>query len=285
MADVTAIVLTKNEEKNLPDCIRSVKGFARRIVVVDSGSTDKTLEIARAMGADVFYHPFSCYAHQFNWALDNADIETEWVLRLDADERMTPAVLNETAPILAMPRESGVNGITMEAVFYMLGRAIRHGGAKKRKLMLFRFGIGRVEERFMDEHTLLSSGKSVSIRAKFEHYDFKNIDHFVKKLNWYATREVMDALGADEQPESLLDAHIKRTRKLKSGAYYKLPPFFRAFCLFVFRYIFQLGFLDGRAGLIYHFLYSYMYRFIVDAKLYEAKKTGVVADGRGPLDA
>ena len=87
MADITAIVLTKNEEKNLPDCLSSLRGFAARVVVVDSGSTDRTVEIAREYGADVYVHTFCGYAHQFNWGLDNAGVDTEWVLRIDAGER------------------------------------------------------------------------------------------------------------------------------------------------------------------------------------------------------
>ena len=273
MADLTAIVLTKDEEKNLPDCLSSLRGFASRVVVVDSGSTDRTVDIAREYGADVFTHPFHGYAHQFNWGLDNAGIDTEWVLRIDADERMTEAVKAECAPILEAKRESGVGGITMEADFYMLGRRLRFGGAKKRKLMIFRNGWGRIEQRYMDEHTILSEGRDVRIRARFDHYDFKSVGHFASKLVWYSGREVMDVLGAQGE-EDLQNAGIRRTRKLKTGLYYRLPRFFRVLCVFIFRYIFQLGFLDGAPGLIYHFMYSFMYRFLVDAKLYEAQKTG-----------
>ena len=273
MADLTAIVLTRNEEKNLPDCLSSLRGFAARVVVVDSGSTDRTVDIAREYGADVFTHPFCGYAHQFNWGLDNAGIDTEWVLRIDADERMTEAVKAECAPILEAKRESGVGGITMEANFYMLGRRLRFGGAKKRKLMIFRNGWGRIEQRYMDEHTILSEGRDVRIRARFDHYDFKSVGHFASKLVWYSGREVMDVLGAQGE-EDLQNAGIRRTRKLKTGLYYRLPRFFRVLCIFLFRYIVQLGFLDGVPGLIYHFMYSFMYRFLVDAKLYEAQKTG-----------
>lgn len=273
MADLTAIVLTKDEEKNLPDCLSSLRGFASRVVVVDSGSTDRTVDIAREYGADVFTHPFHGYAHQFNWGLDNAGIDTEWVLRIDADERMTEAVKAECAPILEAKRESGVGGITMEADFYMLGRRLRFGGAKKRKLMIFRNGWGRIEQRYMDEHTILSEGRDVRIRARFDHYDFKSVGHFASKLVWYSGREVMDVLGAQGE-EDLQNAGIRRTRKLKTGLYYRLPRFFRVLCIFIFRYIVQLGFLDGAPGLIYHFMYSFMYRFLVDAKLYEAQKTG-----------
>ena len=98
MADLTAIVLTRNEEKNLPDCLSSLRGFAARVVVVDSGSTDRTVEIAREYGADVLTHTFTSHARQFNWALDNAGVATEWVLRIDADERMTDAVKVSARP-------------------------------------------------------------------------------------------------------------------------------------------------------------------------------------------
>ena len=125
----------------------------------------------------------------------------------------------------------------------------------------------------MDEHTLLTEGRDVRIRARFDHYDFKSVGHFANKLVWYSGREVMDVLGARGE-EDLQNAGIRRTRKLKTGLYYRLPRFFRVLCVFIFRYIFQLGFLDGVPGLIYHFMYSFMYRFLVDAKLYEAQKTG-----------
>ena len=90
MADLTAIILTRNEEKNLEACIRSVEGFCSRICVVDSQSEDGTVELAKRLGADVYEHPFSYYADQFNWGIDNCGITTRWILRLDADERFTP---------------------------------------------------------------------------------------------------------------------------------------------------------------------------------------------------
>ncbi|MGI6539147.1 MAG: glycosyltransferase family 2 protein [Caldicoprobacterales bacterium] len=125
MADLTAIILTKNESKNIVACLESIKGFAKRAVVVDSGSTDNTVELAKKHGADVYYHPFEYYAKQFNWALDNTDIKTKWVLRLDADERFTPELCKECEELMERHAEDEVNGITMEAWLYFLGRAIR----------------------------------------------------------------------------------------------------------------------------------------------------------------
>ena len=95
MVDLTAIILTKNEEANIEACIRSIQQFAKRIVVVDSGSTDRTADIAKSYGADVYVHPFENYARQFNWGIENTNIHTKWILRLDADERFTPALCEE----------------------------------------------------------------------------------------------------------------------------------------------------------------------------------------------
>jgi len=275
MADLTAIILTRNEEINIADCIKSLDGFAKRCVVVDSFSTDKTVQIARDMGAEVVQHAFESHSRQFNWALDNIKIDTAWVLRIDADERMTPGVVREATEVMENADED-LCGITMQAVMYMLDKPLKHGMAKKRKMMIFRNGAARSEERNIDEHTVLLRGRNVSIKAMFEHYDFKSIDHFVRKLNWYASREVMDVMEDNfaGTAEKMQDKKISRTRKLKGGVFYKAPMFIRAWMLFIYCYIFRLGFLDGKEGLIYNFLYAYMYRFVVDAKLYEAKKTG-----------
>jgi glycosyltransferase involved in cell wall biosynthesis len=116
--DVTFIILTKNEEINLPDCLNSVKGFAKRAVVVDSGSNDRTCEIAKGLGADVYVHPFENYSRQFNWGLDNTRIDTKWTFRLYADERLTPELCNELSHIMKEHADDDVNGVTMEAWLY-----------------------------------------------------------------------------------------------------------------------------------------------------------------------
>ena len=128
MADVTAIILTKDEEKNLPDCLKSIQNFAQRAIVVDSGSTDRTCEIAREMGAEVLAHPFENYARQFNWGVDAANVQTEWILRLDADERFPDSLNQKLESVLANPQNADANGIMLESDFYFLGRKIRFGG-------------------------------------------------------------------------------------------------------------------------------------------------------------
>lgn len=275
MADITAIILTKNEERNLRDCLASIAGFCARAVVVDCGSTDKTVEIARALGADVFFHEFEYYAKQFNWAIDHADIHTAWTLRLDADERMTPDVVRECEALIA---QGHVAGIAMESTYYFLGRAIDHGISKKRKLMLFRTGIGHIEDRRRDAHTVLKEGASTLIKARFIHHDFKDVGSYIARYNWYATREMLDYVtfisGASSDVNT--DATIRKKRRRKFGLYYRAPRFLRAKLWFVYNYIFRLGFLDGREGYLYHYLECDWYRTLVDAKILEYEKTGVL---------
>lgn len=274
MADITIVILTKNEEKNLPDCLESVRTFAKRIVVVDSFSEDRTIEIAKSYGADAYQNPFINYAKQFNWGLDNTNITTQWTMRLDADERLTPKLIAELEHLMKKHENDNVNGITMEAWLYFLGKKIKHGGPKKRKLMVFKTGIGRIEDREMDEHTYLKEGKSISASEKFLHHDFKNISFFIDKLNWYATRESKDYFSEQKgnfNEDNLNDEIILSTRKKKFGIYYKFPKFIRSWILFIYFYFFRLGFLDGKEGLIYHFLYQHWYRFLVDAKIYETE--------------
>ena len=290
MQDLTAIILTRNEERNIGACLDSISGFASRAVVVDCGSSDRTVEIARLKGAEVVFHEFRYYADQMNWALDNLGITTEWVLRLDADERMTPEAIAECAPIMAKPRSggaSGVNGITMESIYYFLGRPMRHGIRNKRKMMIFRNGCGRMEDRHRDPYSILTEGKNVSIKSRFLHYDFKDLSSYIRRYNWYAGRELMDYIegrrlaGADGQQ---LDRRLQAQRRKKYGIYYKAPRFIRCWLWFIYNYIFRLGFLDGREGFLYHYFECMWYRMLIDARIYEYEKTGRAPEALKPLD-
>ena len=127
-ADLTVVVLTMNEEKNIEKCINSVVGFSKRIVVVDSGSNDRTLEIAESLGAEVFHHEFENYARQFNWGLDNTNIKTKWVLRLDADEVITPELAEEMVEQMDIHKEDSINGMQIKLKQTFMGRWMKYGG-------------------------------------------------------------------------------------------------------------------------------------------------------------
>lgn len=283
--DVTFIILTKNEEINLPDCLESIKNIAKRIVIVDSQSTDQTVKIAKKYGADVYEHKFENYARQFNWAIDNTNITTKWTFRLDADERLTPELCKELTYLMKIHENDNINGITMEAWLYFMGRKIKHGCHNKRKLMLFKTGIGRIEDRKMDEHTILLKGTDVYAQERFIHYDFKDMTHWINKMNWYATRETQDYFDYIDGKKSDIkgDSTITRTRKNKFGIYYKFPIFIRSHLLFIYYYFFKLGFLDGKEGFVYHYMYHRWYRTLVDSKILEHKITNKTFEETGDL--
>lgn len=276
MIDATAIIMTKNEEKNIVDCLKSMDGFAKRCVVIDCGSTDDTVKLAKENGADVYFHEFEYYAKQFNWGIDNTDIDTEWIIRLDADERFPKELCIEIEELIDKHLTEPMNGITIEADFFFLNRLMKHGPRNKRKMMMFKREYGRIEDRRRDAHSIISEGFSVSTKHRFLHYDFKNLDSYIKRYNWYATREMQDYIdytrGASTEINT--DKAIQNQRKKKFGFYYKMPRYVRAWMWFIYNYIFRLGFLDGKEGLVFCFLECYWYRLLVDAKIFEYEKNG-----------
>ncbi len=267
MGNITVIILTRNEEKNIEKCVRSAWQIATRVVVVDSGSEDKTLEVAKANGAETYYHEWQTYAKQFNWALDKCDIETEWVFRLDADESISTELAEEIKLKLSSPNK--VDGYSMRLSMAFMGKRLKHGGTHKSYfLKLFRYGKGRVEDILMDEHVIVD-GEVERLSGDIIHNDYKDLDTWLKKHIWYSEREKNMYLT-----QSGLTGGNKAQKK-KRGFYYRLPSFFRARLYFWYRYYLQLGFLDGKAGKIYCFLQAYWYRFLVDVKIYENEKLNV----------
>lgn len=278
MADLTAIILTKDEEKNIEECIASIRGVAKRIVVVDSYSTDRTVEIAGRLGAEVWQHAFLNQAKQFIYAMETVDIRTTWVMRLDADERLTEASAAEIEQLCNENTETDVNGLVLRFEVTFMGKKLRHGGIYPfRKLLVFKYGRGRMEDRNMDEHIVLTEGRSVEVKNDSRHHDYKDLTYWIDKHNRYASREAMDYFqfrqaGQDGADSERLDRKAKIKRKIKFGIYYKLPMGLRAHLYYWYRYYGKLGFLDGREGKIYAFLQAYWYRFLVDAKIYEQKQ-------------
>lgn len=266
MADITVIILTKNEEKNIEACITSAKQIASRILIVDSGSTDCTVELAISNGAEYYFHEWLGHAAQFNWALDNCDIQSEWVFRLDADERISEQLATEIEEKLKGKQLA--DGYQMRWRVYFMGKWIKHGGTHKPYfLRLFRFGKGRVENKLMDEHIIVD-GLVEKLEGDLIHYDYKGLDAWLTKHIWYSDLELQ---MYDTQME-MSDGN--KEQKRKRVFYYRLPLFLRARLYFWYRYYIQLGFLDGKAGKIFIYLQAYWYRFVVDAKICEIEYFG-----------
>lgn len=270
-ADITAIILTRNEEVNIADCINSVKAIVKRIVVIDSYSTDKTVEIAQECGAEVYKHKFENYAKQYMYGVEKAQIKTMWTLRIDADERLTANSGAELEQLCNENVNTNVSGIVLRFKKNFLGKDLYHGGVYPwKKLSCYKSKFGKIENRNMDEHIILSSGKTVEMKSDCLHFDFKNLEYFVNKHNWYSSRETVDYFEniTDKKDKSELDLKTW----IKMNLYYKLPLGMRAHLYYLYRYYILRGFLDGKEGKIYAFLQAYWYRYLVDAKIYECKK-------------
>jgi len=292
MANLTIIILTKNEEQNLEKCITSFKGAAKRVVIIDSYSSDSTVQLAKSLGAEVYEHPFENHAAQFNWALENINLDTEWVMKVDADEEFTVELANEISEKLDQLSEN-VTGVILRRRVYFMGKWLKHGGMYPQRLLrIFRVGHGMSEMKLMDEHLIVHDGEVVAFKHDFSDNNNKSLDWWIGKHNWYANKEVLDQQmkadvinGDSSVGETASSFQAKVKRFIKNYGYYSLPKFFRAHIYFIYRYYVRMGFLDGIEGKIFTFLQAYWYRFLVDAKIYECEKKGIKMKPQGSLKA
>ena len=275
MVDITTIILTYNEEKNIEKCINSIKDISKKIIVVDSFSTDKTVEISKNLGAEVVCHDFINQAQQFNWAINNLEIKTDWIMRIDADEQLKEDALVEIENIITTNQDTDVNGLILQFEVVFLGKKIKHGGVyPKKDLRVFRKGFFATEQKNMDERSYLLSGKALTVKSICIHNDYKDLTAWIDKHNKYSSREVLDyiELKNTENNYNHLTRQARVKRFLKNKIYYKLSMFFRAKLYYFYRYYLRGGFLDGKEGKFFCFLQAYWYRVLVDAKIYEYKK-------------
>lgn len=274
---LSVIILTKNEAANLPNCLASLQQLGAEIYIVDSGSTDETAAIAKQFGCQVFEHAFENHAKQVNWALNNLSIRTPWIMRLDADEYLMPELVEELKQVLPNAPES-VGGYQVKRRVFFMGRWIRHGGYYPTWLLrIWRTGLGTCEQRWMDEHIVLSEGRIANFKHDIIDDNQKGLSFWIEKHNRYADHEVQDLLATQATPKTDLltgdqFSQAKQRRWVKKTLYARFPLFVRAFIYWLLRYTIGLGFLDGIEGLIFHFLQGFWYRFLVDAKLYELQR-------------
>jgi len=277
---LSVIILTFNEELHIERCIKTLHALDARVIVVDSFSTDNTVKLAESLGAEVYQNVWVNYANQFQWALDHCAIGSEWVMRLDADEYLNNTLQKSLKEELSRADDSTTGYVcALRNVF--LGRTIKYGGYDPLKLLrVWRFKYGRIESRWMDEHIVLSSGKVDSLNGELLHNNLNNHRWWTDKHNKYADREMIDIickkyklLELDEQIKETNNQSAKIKRYLKEYIYNRLPLFIRPTFYFLFRYLFCLGFLDGKEGYIYHYSQAYWYRNLVDIRVFEAERT------------
>ena len=279
--DLSVIILTKNEEIHIGRALKNVCPVAKHVFVVDSLSDDRTAEIcANFDNVYVVKHAWpGNQADQFNWALDNLGIKTEWVLRLDADEYLTQELISEIQnklPVL----QNDISAIVFPLRRVFHGKMLKHSTAKSVKMIrLFRLGCARYEQRLMDEHLHILKGRTVSFANPFVDDSLIDMTAFVDKHNGYSSREaamLLDAeYGLTESNTAEVNIHFAEEvveKRRQKKRYSKMPLYWRSIGYFLYRYILRLGFLDGRSGFEWDFFQGLWYRLLIDAKVSEAKR-------------
>lgn len=275
-APVSVLIPTLDEELNLPACLDSV-AWADQVFVVDSFSSDRTVAIARERGAEVVQHRFESYARQKNWALETLPFRHDWVLIVDADERVTPELRAEIASIVALPPPpEGPRGYYVNRRFIFLGRWIRHAGwYPSWNLRLFQRRFGRYDDREVHEHVVLD-GPGGYLHHDLLHLDSRGLEAFVARHNRYSSLEaaarLRAATGALERARlrgSLLGSPVARKRLLRERVWPRVPA--KPLALFVYMYLVRQGFRDGRVGLAFCVFHAFQ-EFMVGLKMAELQR-------------
>ncbi|MEM7111601.1 MAG: glycosyltransferase family 2 protein [Chloroflexota bacterium] len=277
---LSAIVLTLNEQHNISACLSTLCTWVDEVFVVDSGSTDRTLEIAQEYTCNIVHHEFENYSRQRNWSQNNLPIKHDWVFHVDADERVTPELIDALTEFFTFERHvhPDVTALLVRRRIRFLGRDIVHGGIYPTyHCRVFQRKFGQCEDRDYDQHFIVSTGDMKQIEADLVEVTATSLFSWTSRHNRWAKMEALYLQSVPQENNRLLiganlsGSPIERRRWLRSSAYERMPLFSRAVIYFFLRYIVRGGFLDGIPGLIYHVLHGFWFRFYIDACLYEAK--------------
>lgn len=276
---ISAIILTFNEEKHIKRCIDSVLTVVDHIYIMDSYSTDSTLDVVREYPrVSVKKNKFINHAIQLNHALDAFDITSEWVIRIDADEFIDKDLQNFLLNDLSsIPND--IDGVLINRLLTFMGKLLIHGGMEQYWIMrLWRNGKAKCEQSWMDEHMILTSDCTKFVKAKGRLIDdnLNNLSWWAHKHVDYSTREAISIIQKELNEEhSLIKPKLfgnatERSRFFKY-IYNLVPLFVRPFIYFLYRYIIRMGFLDKKQGFLWAVLQGFWYRLMVDAKVFELK--------------
>jgi len=274
---LSVLIPTKNEERNVAMCIESVS-WAGEVYVFDSMSSDRTVEIAVSLGAKVKQRSFDNFADHKNWALDNLPFKFDWLLILDADERVTEDLYEEISGVL---KADDVAGYYIPRKNVFMGRWIRHGGwYPDYQLRLFRKGQAKYEKRIVHEHMVVN-GPVGYLEKPMLHYDFKGLERYFDRHNTYSSMEAVEAFrilkakgASDHIEKGLKNIGPERRRYIKEFSYRFVPC--RSLVKFFWMFVLKLGFLDGRIGFRYCLLHTF-YEYQVSLKIEELN------DNRSPM--
>ena len=259
---VTALIAAKNEVANIEHCVKSLAGV-ERVVVLDSGSTDGTADAAIRCGAEVVqFHYTGGYPKKRQWALEHLPISTPWVLLIDADESLPPALIDEIAAAIANPNAS--DAYLIQKGFHFLGRKFRFGGFSHSAIMLFKAGKARFEQLLLDDaraldmevhERLLVDGSVGTLPTPLIHRDFKGLEAYIDRHNKYSTwearvrfRYLNNEHGAGDTVRARIFGNVQERRRFLKMIAIRIPG--EPYLWFLYHYIIRLGFLEGRPGLL-----------------------------------
>ena len=256
--------------------LSSVKDWVSDILILDSGSTDKTSEIVKSFGSRIFFREFDNYANQRNYALNELPIKTDWVLFLDADEYLTEELKKEISSTLI---DTDCDGFYLKRRFFFMGRWIKYGGYYPIWILRLLKKDKCTVEREINEHFIVE-GKVGYLKNDFVDNNKKGITSWIEKHNKYATYEAEQLIsfnrrkteGEKDIYANLSGSQAQKKRWIREYVWNPLlPPLIRPFIYFFYRYFIRLGFLDGKIGFIYHFLQGLWFPFLIDVKYIEMK--------------
>ena len=249
---IDVIIITFNEAINLPHCLQALQGWARKVFVIDSGSSDGTQDIARLFGAQVVHHDWPGYAEQKNWAMENMPFQSPWLLIVDADEVITPKLRDQMVEVARRPVDRvPENGFFINRLTYFLDRPIWHCGYYPSwNMRFFKRDKGRYEDRLVHEHIIIDDPIG-RFKDPMLHQDRRGLEHYFAKHNRYSTLEArqlyIDITQPDKVKESAnvtAETHRRRWLKRNVTQFVPLPSLWR----FLYMYVLKLGVLDGSAG-------------------------------------
>lgn len=271
---LSVIILTYNEEENITQALKSVCGWTSQVFVLDSYSSDQTREISNQFNCQFIQNRFEGYPEQRNWALDNLPIHSEWILFLDADEWLSEELKKEIEQVLSKnPLE---NGFYIKRRLIWMGKWIKHGYYPTWILRLFRFGKGYCEKRSVNEHFIVE-GTTGKLKHDIIHEDRKSLGDWIAKHYRFSLYEAQELFRERRMSEYIdmkfFGSQPEHKRWLRYKVWNRLPLFLRPFIYFIYRFIIRGGFLDGKEGLIYHFLQGLWFPFLIDVNYEEIKKS------------
>jgi len=273
---ISIVVLTYNESLNLDKCLNSVYDYVDEIVIVDSDSTDNTLEVASKFNSIIFSNKFETHNKQWLWALENIKLKNEWVMGLDADQAFTKELWDEIS-LLFNGNLENVDGIYINRKYIFRGQWIKHGGMfPKYLLKLFKKNKVLIDENELVDHHFYIKGNTINTKNYIveENYKENNLSFWMSKHRKYAelfANEIIYSKSNKVITPDYKGNPDQQSLYLKS-LYSKFPLFVRPVLFFIYRYFIKFGILDGKQGLIFHTLHSLWFRFIIDKKIYNLKK-------------